>query len=268
MIRTLRLCLAITAIIKVQMLYAAPETLIIAGDIWCPVNCAPDAQQPGIFVELAQRIFAEHGIKVDYRVTNWARAIHDTRQGRINAVIGAGVRDAPDFIFTKAAPGISRICFYTKPAKGWRYEGLGSLDRVTVGAINGYSYGAELNTYFEHYRSDQTRVQMASGDNALAVNIDKLGKDRVDTVIENSWVMQAYLAAHGKTDALQQVGCRKVDVPIYLAFSPALKTSQVYAEIFQQGLERYKASGELDAIYSRYAVSSPKNRGDNHAPQQ
>ncbi|MFI8483099.1 substrate-binding periplasmic protein [Pseudomonas sp. NPDC078700] len=262
---SLRLWLAIIALVKTQALYAAPETLIIAGDLWCPVNCAVGANRPGIFIELAQRIFAEHGIKVEYKLTNWARAIHDTRLGRINAVVGAGVRDAPDFIFTKTAPGVSRICFYAKPDQGWRYEGLGSLEKITVGTINGYSYGAELNAYFERNKSDQTRVQQASGDRALAINIDKLRKNRVDAVIENSWVMQAYLAAEGKANELIDVGCRKIDVPIYVAFSPALKSSQAYADIFQQGLERLKANGELDALYRRYAVDQPGTGGN--APQ-
>lgn len=258
MIRSLRLCLATTAIISAQGLCAAQEdseTVVIAGDVWCPVNCALDAQQPGIFVELVQRIFAERGINVEYRVINWARAVHDVRRGKINALVGAGVKDAPDFIFSKTFPGVSRNCFYAKPQHSWRYEGTESLLNVTVGAINGYSYGSELNTYFENHKSNRVRVQLAYGDRALALNIDKLRKDRVDTVIENSWVMQAYLAAHGQAGELLEVGCRKVDVPIYVAFSPALKSSQRYVDIFEQGLERYKGNGELDALYRRYGIN-------------
>lgn len=263
MIRFLRLWLAFIASFCAQLLWAAGadnETLIITGDLWCPVNCAQDAQQPGIFVELVQHIFAERGIKVEYRVTNWARAVHEVRRGKANALVGAGVRDAPDFIFSKTAVGVSRNCFYAKQGLGWRFQGVDSLAKVTVGAINSYSYGAELNTYFERYRADSARVQMASGDRALAINIDKLRKGRVDTIIENSWVMQAYLAKKGQADALLEVGCRKIDVPIYVAFTPALESSQRYVDIFEQGLERYKTMGEMDALYRRYGIA-PESLG-------
>ncbi|WP_010484470.1 substrate-binding periplasmic protein [Pseudomonas sp. S9] len=269
MIRFLRLWLAFIASFCAQVLWAAGadnETLVITGDLWCPVNCAPDGQQPGIFVELVQDIFAERGIEVEYRVTNWARAVHEVRLGKANALLGAGVRDAPDFIFTKTAVGISRNCFYAKPGPGWRYQGVDSLARVTVGAINGYSYGQELNTYFERYRADSARVQMASGDRALALNIDKLRKGRVDTIIENNWVMQAYLARQGQTDALLEVGCRKIDVPIYVAFSPALGASQRYVDIFEQGLERYAATGKVAALYRRYGISPPAIDPDHSSP--
>ena len=68
---------------------AQAETLVMEADVWCPVNCAQDAERPGIFIELATQIFAEAGIQVEYRVTNWARAVQDVRTGRANALVGA-----------------------------------------------------------------------------------------------------------------------------------------------------------------------------------
>ena len=71
--------------------WARAETLVIAGDIWCPINCQPGAERPGIFVELAREIFAESGITVEYQALNWARTLHRVRRGELNAAIGAGV---------------------------------------------------------------------------------------------------------------------------------------------------------------------------------
>ena len=79
--------------------WARAETLVIAGDIWCPVNCQPGTERPGIFVELAREIFAESGIEVQYQALNWARTLQQVRRGQLNAAIGAGVEDAPDFLF-------------------------------------------------------------------------------------------------------------------------------------------------------------------------
>jgi polar amino acid transport system substrate-binding protein len=233
---------------------ARAETLVIAGDVWCPVNCAADAAQRGIFVELAEQIFAEAGIKVEYRVLNWARAVHDTRLGKLNALVGAGVEDAPDFLFSETAPGISRMCFYAQPARSWRYQGLSSLADVSLGAINGYSYGKQIDDYILSHRHDSQRVQMASGDNAGAINVEKVQLGRIDVVLANTWVTALYLSRNGMADTLEQVGCRVPDVPIYLAFSPALKSSKRYVELFEQGLQRSRANGRLQALLRAYGV--------------
>ncbi|MBS7691816.1 hypothetical protein I0E98_20920 [Pseudomonas lalucatii] len=71
--------------LAVALFFGSPgvraETLVIAGDPWCPVNCEPGSAQPGIFVELARDIFAEAGIEVKYRLINWARALRAARRG-------------------------------------------------------------------------------------------------------------------------------------------------------------------------------------------
>ena len=43
---------------------ARGETLVIAADIWCPINCAPDSERPGIFVAGAAVQWLRDGIKL------------------------------------------------------------------------------------------------------------------------------------------------------------------------------------------------------------
>lgn len=229
------------------------ETLVIAGDLWCPINCPADGGRPGIFVELAQQIFAESGIEVEYRVLNWARAVADTRSGRLGAVIGAGVQDAPDFIFTPTAPGLSRMCFYALRGGDWHYQGLASLENRRLGAINGYSYGDELDLYLQRMRQSP-QVQLVTGDQALLTNLRKLRRGRVDVLMENAWVMQNVLTEHHLFDEIVEVGCRPYDIPIYLAFSPSRPESAGYARLFEQGLQRFRQDGRLQALMSRYGV--------------
>lgn len=232
---------------------ARAEKLVIAGDLWCPVNCAVDAEKRGIFVELAEQIFAESGIEVEYRVINWARAVHDTRRGKLDALIGAGVQDAPDFIFTPTAPGVSRMCFYASRGGAWRYQGLASLQSVRLGAINGYSYGAELDLYLRNHH-DPSQVQVMTGDHALISNLRKLRHGRIDALVENAWVMQALLSEHYLHGEIVEVGCRQPDIPIYLAFAPGLAGSPRYAELFEQGLQRFREDGRLDELLRRYGI--------------
>ncbi|MDH4560520.1 transporter substrate-binding domain-containing protein [Pseudomonas sp. BN411] len=246
----------VLALLIVPLLFptARAETLVIAGDIWCPINCQPGSPRPGIFVELAREIFGEAGIKVEYRVVNWARAVHDTRSGRLDALIGAGMQDAPDFIFTPSAPGVSRMCFYVAPGSQWRYRGLESLAGVRLGSINSYSYGQELDTYIRIKRNDPAQVQVVSGDQALDMNVEKVLLGRIDATIENAWVMDALLASTGQQGKLVKAGCRTPDVPIYLAFSPALKASARHAAVFEAGLKRLRESGRMNALLQRYGL--------------
>lgn len=233
------------------------ETLTIAADLWCPINCQPGAERPGIFVELAREIFAESGITVQYQALNWARTLHEVRRGELNAAIGAGIEDAPDFLFTATPVAQSRNCFFTRADSTWRFSGVPSLAQQRVGVINDYSYGDELNAYIDAHRGDSARIQVASGDKALELNLGKLRLGRLDALLENSWVVQAMLAQQGKAGELREAGCREPDVPIYLAFSPALPSSARYVELFEQGLQRYRADGRLQALLERYGVGRP-----------
>lgn len=234
------------------------ETLVMEADVWCPVNCAEGADRPGIFVELAREIFAEAGIDVQYRVTNWARAVQDVRNGRVNALVGAGRRDAPDFIFGEIAPGISRNCFYARADSTWRYTGLASLEQIRLGVINGYSYGEALDDYIRRNQRNLDRLQQAAGEQALALNIRKVELGRVDATLENTWVMSMYLDQQKDVDNLIEVGCRMPDVPIYIAFSPVLSSSTRYRDIFDDGVSRYRQDGRLDALLKRYGIHSER----------
>ena len=236
---------------------ARAETLVIAGDIWCPVNCQPGSERPGIFVELAREIFTEAGIEVQYKALNWARTLQMVRRGELNAAVGAGVEDAPDFLFGATPVASSRSCFFTLPDSTWRFNGTASLAGQRLGVINDYSYGDELNTYIALHHGDSERIQIAAGDTALALNIGKLTHGRVDVVLENAWVMQAMLASQGRAGDLREAGCRAPDVPIYLAFSPVLESSPRYVAIFEQGLQRYRANGRLQALLAAYGVQIP-----------
>ncbi|WP_282875359.1 hypothetical protein [Pseudomonas peli] len=143
------------------------------------------------------------------------------------------------------------------PDSTWHFSGTESLAEQRLGVINDYSYGDELNTYIALHHGDSERIQIAAGDTALALNIGKLMHGRVDVVLENAWVMQAMLASQGQAGGLREAGCRAPDVPIYLAFSPALESSPRYVALFEQGVQRYRANGRLQALLAAYGLQGP-----------
>jgi len=84
--------------------------------------------------------------------------------------------------------------------------------------------------------------------------LERLELGRLDAVLENSWVVQSRLAELGRSGELREAGCREPDVPIYLAFSPARADSSRYVELFEQGLQRYRADGRLQVLLGKYGV--------------
>ena len=63
-------------------------TLTLAADNWCPFNCQPNSTYPGYMIEIAQQVFAEYNININYQVIPWSRALRLCRAGIISAVVG------------------------------------------------------------------------------------------------------------------------------------------------------------------------------------
>lgn len=231
------------------------ETVTIVGDPWCPYNCEPGTDKPGFMIETAREIFKEKGIDVVYKTVPWTRAITETRKGTYNATVGGYIEDTPDFIFSKTAMDKSVDAFYIKSGSslGWSYKGVNSLEKVSAGVIQDYSYGKAVDEYINQNKKDISKIQLASGDTALEQNVKKLLAGRIQVVIEDSAVMQRFLDATHQNDKLTMAGHEKGE-DVHIAFSPNNPKSQTYADILSEGIERYKKSGRLEAIKAKYGV--------------
>lgn len=234
---------------------AFAETVTIVGDPWCPYNCEPGEDKPGFMIEVAQEIFKENGIDVVYKVVPWTRAIDEVRKGKYNATVGGYIDDTPDFIFPEHAMAKSVDAFYIKQdgPLDWSYKGVSSLETVSIGVIRDYSYGAIVDQYISDHKKDSSRIQFASGDNALEQNVKKLLAGRIQVVVEDGDVMQRFLTASNQKDKIKMVGHDEGE-NVYIAFSPNEAHSKQYAEMLSEGIARYEQSGRLQAIKAKYDV--------------
>ena len=78
-------------------------------------------------VDIAREVLGEAGYTVEYVNVSWARALQLTREGQLDAVVGAFTTDAPDFVFPDTPQGRSAIALFTHPDNRWVYDGLASL---------------------------------------------------------------------------------------------------------------------------------------------
>ncbi len=232
------------------------EELVIVADPWLPFNGGIDDPHPGYLIEIAKAVFEPAGTKVVYKNVNWARAVEDARQGKVDAIAGAFVSDAPDFVFPKEPLGIVENHFYVKKESPWRYQGISSLEKISLGVINGYSYGS-LDDYVSKNKNNFERIQMVSGENALEQNIKKLMAGRIDAVVEVKSVFQYLIKNRPEAAALVDAGGLP-RIEVFIAFSPSHPQSKKRAEFLSQGVQSLRKNGRLKTILESYDLKDWK----------
>jgi polar amino acid transport system substrate-binding protein len=226
-------------------------TISLCADVWCPYNCAPGSDRPGVAVEIAQAVFGPAGYQVDYQEVNWARCVEDARSGRFSGIIGAIHSDAPDFTFPTLPIGISGDAYAVRKGDAFTFTGASSLHGRVLGAIRDYSFSGPIGAYIAANAKDGSKVEFVSGDGALVKNLDKLVAGRVDVVLDDRNVLLNEIEALGLKDRVTVVA-GSTSTPVFIAFSPRSPDPAKLARILDAGLARLRASGGLAAILARY----------------
>lgn len=227
------------------------KTIVLVADEWCPYNCLPESDKPGYVIEIAKKIFEPLGYEVIYETTSWNRAIDGARKGVFDGIIGAEQIEAPDFVFPESEMGLTVNCFYVSNSSQWQYTGLKSLENITIGVIDNYTYGNLYTNYIESNLNNFNKVQILTGHDALSRNIKKLVAGRIDATIEDRNVINHYL--NNNQLAIKEAGVLSSE-KIYLAFSPVGEKSIEYALIFDAGITKMRNSGELSSILAKYNI--------------
>ena len=234
----------------------SPSVLTVAADEWFPVNGQPTADKPGFAIEILRAIFEPLGIHVNYRLSGWSRSLEMARIGQVDCVIGAYHADAPALLFPRTPVAMDDLAFYVAAGTQWHYDGPASLEQVTLGAIADYSYGETLDDYLRKHAGED-RIQMIHGLRPLERNIGKLLSGRVDVQLESPLVMEAMIGQQGLQEKVREAGRIGLSEPVFLACAPDKSTSPEYLRLFDEGMERLRASGELARIMDRYGQPVP-----------
>ncbi|SMF08932.1 substrate-binding periplasmic protein [Pseudobacteriovorax antillogorgiicola] len=232
------------------------QTLEVRADPWCPYTCDDESEKKGYMIELLKTIFEPQGLKVSYSNLSWKRALDSTRKGRYNAVVGAFRSDAPDFVFPESHAGISRNFFYALPKSTWQYTGPKSLQGQTVGIIRGYTYGDDIDELLKDPEKKRF-AQLFYGNNALDDMIESVRDRRIMAFIDDTNVVAYSLAQKFPKLKLRKVG-QLEEEKVFVAFSPAIKESKRYAQMFDEGMKNIRKKGELAKILSRYNLEDWK----------
>jgi len=229
------------------------DVITLVADEWCPYNCVPYTDTPGFIIEIAEFAFERLGHTIHYTIIPWTRAIRGTREGLYDGIVGTGREETPDFVFPEHELGLAAHIFYVKQGAAWKFTGLESLEQISLGVIQDYSYGNLYETYIKPNIADENRIQMVSGNTGLKRNIKKLLAGRIDALVEDRAVFRYFLYQTKTPDQFVEAGAA-YEEKVYIAFPPDHPHAQRYAEILSDAVVELRTSGKLDAILGKYGL--------------
>lgn len=206
-------------------------------------------------VDIAREVLGEAGYTVEYVNVSWARALQLTREGQLDAVVGAFMTDAPDFVFPDTPQGRSTIALFTHPDNHWVFNGLGSLQNQKLLVINGYSYTDELDRYIEEHQANPERIWVIAGPSPLDRAIYLLDQHRTDIFAEDIYVMAWWERNHNEAIPPPRRAGVVDEIEAFVAFSPAREDAKELAELLANGTRRLLASGRIQQILDQYGLS-------------
>lgn len=244
-----------TSVSGITRYQGQPDTIVIAADPWCPHNCEAGSDNEGYMVDLARDVLGEAGYTVQYVNVSWARALQMTREGQLDAVVGAFHSDVPDFVFPAVPQGYSSIALFTHPDHNWQYSGIESLNDQQLLVINGYSYTEELDRYIEQHQADQERIWVISGPAPLNRAIGLLKQDRTDIFVEDEYVMAWWARTAGNTANRPRKAGLVSSTEAFVAFSPVRDDAKELAQLLSEGTRQRIDDGRAQQILARYGLT-------------
>lgn len=237
---------------------AGAETITIRADNWPPFNGDPKETKAGYMIEVLREIYAPLGDKIDYQLLSWDDSLASVRKGEFNAVVGASRDDAADFVFPHESLGTSTNTFFVLNKSTWAYNGVASLGKVKLGVIEDYAYSDTIDDYIKANKKNG-KVVVSRGEEALALLINKLQSGKVDVVVEDASVMLYALMKLGVPPGqIKAASSAQEGQTLYVAFAPGISASKGYAQQFDEGIRKLRASGKLQQILSRYNLTDWK----------
>jgi len=225
------------------------ELVVAAPAFWCPFSCTAGGKPEGFTIDILRAIFDPQGTAVRLINVNYARALQDVREGRYAATPSTFKEEAPDFVFPKTPISRNQYCFYTAVDQRWSYAGIASLKGQRVGIVKGYSYGLQLDRAIA---AKAAQFDVGVGEDITHRMARMVMGQRLDSFVEDESLVQYVLSTHPELQ-LRNAGCEPPRYA-YLALSPARAESAGYAKAFDEGLQRLRASGQLEQIMLRYGL--------------
>ncbi len=232
------------------------QTLTMLADNWAPFTDQEGAT-PGYMTEIAKAVIAKAGYSVKYELIPWTRAVADVKAGKADlllAVLDSQVKE--EGLIECAEPfAYTTMDFFTVKSSSWEFKGVSSLDGQSLGVIQDYVYGDEMDNYIKKYSKDESKVSFSTGEIPIETSIKKLVAGRITLLLDDRSVVMLHAKTLGMADKIRFAGSSGKPLPVYLAVSPKLANAAEVAAKISDTLKEFKKTPEYAQILAKYNIT-------------
>lgn len=243
------------------MAHAEDRVVRVGTGDWVPYLDQNQADG-GALGRLVQAIFQQAGYRAEFLFHPWDRNLLLLQQGGLDAVM--------PYICSEARQQISRcsdvvlrgeVVLFHRMDKDFDWQRLEDLQALRIGTSLGYSYGPVFDAAVQ---SGRLKVQQA---NKEETNFRLLLLGRVDVHPQDRAVGYAMLRRLLSADEQALITHHPRELnrePLHLFFHKDSPRGLELLRLFNRGLERFAARGELEALQQALYTGA----ADNWMPQQ
>ncbi len=224
------------------------ELQISAGE-WPPFLSETLPHQ-GVVAHLIRDIFAAAGYKVSFTFLPWARAYHDTANGKYAATAIWMFSEDRTSAFLYSEPVLNeQFVFFHLQQRPFDWQQLSDLRGLLLGGGLGYSYGPAFDQAVSKGVFKMSRV------GSTEQNFRRLAAGRIDVFAEEISVGYHTLN-HQLPDMAEAISHHPRPLLInqsFLLFPHNTDGSAQLLELFNQHLQQFKQSGRYQTYFDRLA---------------
>lgn len=237
---------------------SSAETIRFTTIDYCPFTCDPlrEDGQEGFMTDFLKEVFESAGYELEIDMFPYVRAVKYVEQGKYDGIVVVGKEYAPRLVYPDEPTVAQPVVFLVNSGMEWRYRGIRSLSAVRVGTVGGFYYSSpDLMNYFKSAQRDPSRIYVIYGEDTTRRAIRMLLSGRITTLVEGEFAADYELQKMGLRSEVVKAGYTSEDFDDYTAFSPHHPKANEYARLFSRALKKFKRSGRLRDILSRYGIS-------------
>jgi polar amino acid transport system substrate-binding protein len=224
------------------------KTIHLTAGNWAPY-LGPNLPFRGMAGKIIKKAFAVQGIEVEIEFFPWKRAYKLAQKGEYDgtAIWLKKADRQKDFYYSDVVVVEKHVFFHLKE-KRFAWSSISDLQGQTLGGLQGFSYGAELDRVLKEGKIKMERV------NSDVTNFKKLLAKRIDLYPQELNVGLYVLKNYFDSEQIRQV---TYDEPFmkknsYLLLTKDKKENKELIRVFNQGLEYLKTTGAYSEILESY----------------
>jgi|GEM_PF-867653 len=231
---------------KVEMGETAHRNVVVATGPW-PPYAVEDGMSHGTLGKILEIVFNRAGYGVEFQFHPWPRSLKDSLEGTADALMPAycSAERAENYFCSDEVVTGRMVFFRLRETPPVSWEKITDLAEMPIGATMSYYYGDEFQAA---EAAGEIRVIRIPSD---VTNMKLLLKGRIKLYPQDALVGDEIIRAHFEPEeqALLTHDNKSLhDRPIHVLFTRANPRGEHLTQVFNDGLEKLRKSGELDAL--------------------